>query len=169
MMKNMMWVGDTVNTKVYVFDISSTNDESKGKGKDKGKPVAVFEAPPMFAYHHINAYEDTDSAGDASIVLDFCGYESLEIANGDHGFALLHNVMDPSMRKLQCRDAKQYRLRLPMTVSDTHSHSHSGTSPVPSPVYVEPSVLVARDSSGRAQTFEMPRIDPRTRSKKHRY
>ena len=159
-MKNMMWVGDTVNTKIYVFDISHT-DENKGGGR----PVAVFEAPPMFAYHHINAYEDTNSAGDTSIVVDFSGYESLEVANGEHGFALLHNVKDANMRKLQCRDAQQYRFRLPMTASD----AHSATDTDPLPVFVKPYVLVARDSSGRDLTFELPRIDPRKKSKKHRY
>ncbi len=74
-MREMKWAADTVNTMIYVFDIRPS-----GPGPNKGSldPVAVYEAPPMFAYHHINAYEEVgrDAAGGETtrIVMDISGY-----------------------------------------------------------------------------------------------
>ena len=168
MMKNMKWMGDKgVNTKVYVFDIKDPSEDRK--------PLAVFEAPPMFAYHHINAYEDKRAAGtgtgtgtgtgggEVDVIVDFSGYETLDIANGDHGFALIHNIADPELRKLQCRDAKQYRLRLPLPAKETDGVTSRASLP-----FIRPSVLVAKDKQGRELTFELPRMDPRKKMMKHR-
>jgi Retinal pigment epithelial membrane protein len=161
MMKNMKWMGDKgVNTKVYVFDIK---DPSKNR-----QPLAVFEAPPMFAYHHINAYEDPRAkgtgTGDVDIVVDFSGYDTLDIANGDHCFALIHNIEDPELRKLQCRDARQYRLRLPLPPKQAPGVTLRASLP-----FIRPSILVAKDKEGRELTFELPRMDPRKKMMKHRY
>lgn len=154
MMRNMKWAGDTENTKVYIFDIKNPSSD--------GAPAAVFEAPPMFAYHFINAYEEPSSAGNGrfDIVVDFTGYDTLDILKGDNAYALLSNIMDPELRKLQTRDGRQYRLRLPMPPKGRRAPS--------TPVFVKHSVLVAKDKTGREFTYEMPRVSPKQKTFKHR-
>lgn len=153
MMRNMKWAGDKENTKVYVFDIKNPSID--------GSPAAVFEAPPMFAYHFINAYEEPSNNGNGAfdIVVDFGGYDTLDILKGDHAYALMNNIKDPERRKLQTRDARQYRLRLPMVPKWREPSS---------PVFVQHSVLVAKDKTGREFTYEMPRVSPKQKCLKHR-
>ena len=159
MMRNMVWDGDQgVNTKIHVFDIKS-KDLRKG-------PVATFEAPPMFAYHHVNAYEiatlnaDGSEGNGVEIVLDVSGYDTPDIVNGEHPFALISNVKDPALRKKQTRDARWYRFRLPMETSTTTNAA---------PLFVSPSILRAVDKDGKVLTSELVRMDPRRKFKKHRY
>jgi Retinal pigment epithelial membrane protein len=154
MMRNMKWAGDTENTKVYIFDIKNPSSD--------GAPAAVFEAPPMFAYHFINAYEEPSSTGNGKfdIVVDFAGYDTLDILKGDHAYALLSNIMDPELRKLQARDGRHYRLRLPMPPK--------GSKAPTAPVFVKHSILVAKDKTGREFTYEMPRVSPKQKTFKHR-
>ena len=90
-MRDMMWAADAgVKTMIYVFDIRSVGADNDAYGAkagadqtDKG-PVAVFEAPAMFAYHHINAYEEVvrDEAGAETthIVMDISGYDTVRTA-----------------------------------------------------------------------------------------
>lgn len=91
------WMGDSgVNTKIFVFDISSQRSLTESKG-----PIAEFEAPPIFAYHHVNAYREGEG-----FVVDVTGYSSPGIINGDHGFAYIPNMRDPALRVRQEKDGQ---------------------------------------------------------------
>jgi hypothetical protein len=116
-MRNMVWEGDTKNTTIYVFDIekSRTNEEVSVT-----PPVAVFETEPLFAYHHVNAYEtqetgtggtgvgaeaggtggthtgETHTGGtETHIVLDVLAYKNADIVNhGEAAYAYIDTMMD---------------------------------------------------------------------------
>jgi carotenoid cleavage dioxygenase-like enzyme len=89
-------VSKPASTKIYVFD----------KYSESIDPIATFEAPPIFAYHHVNAYEEkskTDSKDVFNIVMDITGYNNAKIVNGEHGFALISNMKEPSLRQKQVK------------------------------------------------------------------
>lgn len=149
-MSQMRWTGasddpDLKYTKIYVFDIENTTSL---------EPCRVFTAPPLFAYHHINAYEREDG-----IVVDICTYDSPRIANGEFGYAYLANVKDPERRKRQEREGQVYRFHLPILPAD----SSEGSS------HVLPQILPARDAQGIVYTSEFPRINPRYKMKPYRF
>ena len=65
-----------------------------------------FEAPAMFAYHHVNAFEDNEAG---QIVLDITGYDTPDIATSAHAFAYIHNMLDRAAREKQVKDGRCYR------------------------------------------------------------
>ena len=131
-------------TKIYVFDLLN----AQNGGAD---PLATFDAPAMFSYHHINAFES--AKGD--IVMDVSGYRDPAIINGQHGFAYLANVKSAELRKKQERDAKWMRFVLPV------SSQLSGR--------VQPRELRACDELGQHYTAELVTINPLYARKQHRY
>ena len=73
---------------------------------EKKGPVRTFEAPAMFAYHHVNAYEDNEAG---QIVVDITGYDNADIATSKHAFAYIHNMLDSAEREKQVKDGRCYR------------------------------------------------------------
>lgn len=166
-LSQLKWSGDAGNpTRIYVFDVGQFDDvptETRGtmKETDPKSPIAVFEAPGIFAYHHINAYEEAASDGRTEIVMDVTGYADAKIVNGAHGFAYLHNVKDPELRKLQERDGTCYRFRLPMPSKKW--------SPDDLPIKIDVTKLLARDQNGKVYTSELVRINSKFEGKPYRY
>ena len=148
-MRNMKWMGDEgINTKIYVWDINNDNNNKK-------TPMVSYEAPPMFAYHHINAYESKDNNGNNQLIVDISGYQRPDIANSEHAFALIHNMMNPSLRKQQVRDARYYRYTLPLSSRTVLS--------------INPIQLPAQSVVGTHHTAELCTINPLYRGKRYRY
>ena len=58
MISNMKEWHPEEGTKIYVFNLNVHDT----------KPIRQYTAPPLFAYHHINAYETKDE-----IVMDVTG------------------------------------------------------------------------------------------------
>jgi len=90
------------SSKIHVFSLASETPM---------EPVATFETQPFFAYHHVNAYEDSSSN---SIVLDILAYENGDIANSAHGFLYMNNMQTKSDRVQQVRESNIWRFHLPM-------------------------------------------------------
>jgi carotenoid cleavage dioxygenase-like enzyme len=96
-LSQMKWEGATTNTTIYIFDL-----ENHKKGQLS--PVQVFEAPPMFLYHHVNAYEEEPLSGSTDVtrvVLDVTGYDRPDMLNGPHGFAYIENMKHRDQREQQ--------------------------------------------------------------------
>jgi len=103
---NLEWAPkEQPDTRIYVFDLQKPAGED---GSPPG-PVASFTAPPLFAYHHINSWEEADGG----ITFDVSGYSTPGIVNGEHAFAYLANVRDKEKRRLQESDAAFYRFNIP--------------------------------------------------------
>jgi len=90
---------DSLFTEVYLFDL---NEE---------KPVEKFEAPPLFAYHHANSYEDKDG----KVVLDLIAYETADVVTGEHGFLYLENMQKESGRLQQEREGAVWRFKMDLS------------------------------------------------------
>ena len=117
-------------------------------------PIRRFKAPPLFAYHHINAYENEND----DIVFDVTGYDTPDIINGENAFAYIPNILDPSKRQKQARDGRTYRFRLPMI-------SSKGVDPI----HLEPIVLNTFDSKEKLYTNELLVINENFRRRKYQY
>lgn len=76
----------TKSTKIFVFDIKKFDQFSVHDKliATELQPIASFEAPAMFAYHHINSFEVYDTENNIDkITFDVTGYKSGKIANGE--------------------------------------------------------------------------------------
>jgi len=105
-LSNLEWAPkEQPDTRIYVFDLLKPGSD----GSLPAGPVASFTAPPLFAYHHINSWEEADGG----ITFDVSGYSTPGIVNGEHAFAYLANVRDKEKRRLQERDAAFYRFNIP--------------------------------------------------------
>lgn len=134
-------------TRIFVFDLNKSGSSP---------PVAQYRAPPMFAYHHINAFETRN--GD--LVIDVSGYTDAKIVNGDHGFAYLDKCKDAAQRALQEKDAKWFRYELPLSRWD-HNTDNSQ--------FVTPRELPAVDQNGQTYTSELVTINPLYARKEFRF
>ena len=85
--EGLKWMADELATQVYVFDLSTPNTE----------PVATYNLPPLFTYHHVNAFDRPDGG----VTVDVCGYSSPDIITGAHAFCYLSNMQDPATRSKQ--------------------------------------------------------------------
>lgn len=164
------WKGNKgVGTKIYVFNKEPELRASSSSASSKA-PIASFEAPPLFAYHHINAYEDVTDDGNSQIVMDVTGYDTPEIISGPHAFAYIHNVKNATKRRLQARDGSCYRYRLPIPVKQEFSSDIGARlKKIASEMAVRPNVLVGVDMSGMLLTSELVRINPNHAGKKYRF
>ena len=77
----------TIPTQICMFDIEG------------GEPVRTFEAPALWTFHHVNAFEDEFGA----VVLDLIAYETAAIANGPHGYLYMDNMADAATRNMEER------------------------------------------------------------------
>lgn len=153
------WEGDKgANTKIFVFDI-----ENAEKMQDIG-PIVKFEAPPMFAYHHVNAYtERSDSeTGVDTVVIDITGYQSPGIINGAHGFAYISNMRDPEKRKKQERDGQLFRYRLPISTRRSQQRHQQNA-------FITPTLMPIMDKRGYFYGGEMVRVDDGKKGMKCRF
>lgn len=153
-MPQLIWKGDEEPTRIFVYDIGKFDD---GKSSENIQPIAEFEAPAAFAYHHINAYEEEDATtGTTEIIFDVTGYENAKIANGEYGYLYLENIKDPEKRKLEERDGTCYRYRLPINQSVTKQKVH-------------PTILKAIGSNGLHYTSDLVRMNPNYETKPYRF
>ena len=125
-------------TQIYVFDLNKkkiTFDPLTGTSDN----VYQFQTSPMWAYHHINAFEK-----DNTIVVDVNGYETPDIVTADNGFAYIQNVKDRNKRINQVRDGNWFRILIPMQKNGT---------------FIEYSRLPAIDKNGKSYTAELLRTN----------
>ena len=123
-------------------------------------PVARYDAPPLWAYHHVNAYEEDAAGGGRQIVVDVTGYDSPDIITGPHAYAYTRNMEDPVERRKQAQDGSCYRFKLPLSGDNLDGNTA---------VYVQPDLLVGVDDRGLRLTSEMVRINPDYAGKKYRF
>lgn len=148
---SLKWHGDKANATLYVF---SLDDDGQTK------PLATYEAPPLFSYHHINAYEDSDG----SIVMDLCGYPDAQVLSATGGFGYIGTLQDPEARQKLKVDATIYRYRLPKP-----SRSGSRERQLGGAVdgFVVPAFVKGIDPAGGVNSIELPRINERLRGRKY--
>lgn len=127
------------STRICLFDIHEK------------KPVQVFHAPPLWSFHHVNAYEDED----CRVVLDLIAYDTPGIANGPHGYLYMENMRNASSRLNQEREGQVWRF-----VLDPSS---------PSPT-VEPERKVMLDPTTQEEvTMELTSVAPEVLGRPYRF
>ena len=141
-LRELQWKGTEEPTKIYVF-----NKNCIGQ-----KPLYEFESQALFAYHHINAYEE-----DKKIIMDVTAYENNAIASGEHAFLYISNVGDEALRKKQEKDGRWYRFVLPLDEK---------SSP---PIKIQAKQLKAIAKDGLEYGGELVRINDEYKSKSYRY
>jgi beta,beta-carotene 9',10'-dioxygenase len=148
MLPQMIWDGDKTPTKIFVFDLKKTN----------GAPIAMYEAPGIFAYHHINAQENVDNEGCHTISVDVIGYRTPAIVNGENGFAYVERMRDPETRKLVEHEGEFIRFNLPL---------HTEAAVTPLKVGMESHLTL---NTNKQQLFiELPVTNPRYRGIPYKY
>ena len=73
---------------MVIFDLASPTTT---------EPAATYRLPPLFTYHHVNAFDRPDGG----VTVDVCGYTSPDIITGQHAFCYLSNMHLPTSRGLQ--------------------------------------------------------------------
>jgi carotenoid cleavage dioxygenase-like enzyme len=107
MMSKLQW-DPSKKTEMYVFDLQHfdpTKNAYDNAYRGPAEPIAHFRAPPVFAYHFVNGFEEANEKGNKEIVFDLVAYDNANIANGKHAFAYLDNVLD-KVCGYPCFDAK---------------------------------------------------------------
>eukprot|EP01035_Chromulina_nebulosa_P018443 gene18443-24150_t len=157
-MSQMIWKGNAgVPTKIYVFDVKKfDNIDRNDINSLDSEAIAYYEAPPMFSYHHFNAYEENNN-----IIVDLSGYDNADIVNSKHGFLYFENMKNPELRKLEEREGRCYRYTLPLPNKESINSNN--------PIKVSPQILSAIDVNGNEYTLDLMRINPNFSTKKHRY
>jgi hypothetical protein len=79
-----------VCTQVFVFDLAAAPSGSTD-------PIATYELPPLFTYHHINAFDRADGG----VTVDVCGYATPDIITGAHAFCYVPNMQHATLRRKQ--------------------------------------------------------------------
>ena len=145
-----------------MFDLHAVEKAYQSNQAPDLGPVATYEGPAQFAYHHVNAFVRLSSdAGNDELVVDLTAYNTPDIISGEGAFAYIPVVRDPSLRrKIMSRAGETYRYRLPLPMQGTRQ---------PSPVRVTPKRLVAVDRNGNEYDGELHRINPRNEGVKYRY
>ncbi|KAK5266751.1 hypothetical protein LTR99_007363 [Exophiala xenobiotica] len=136
------------------FVIDKRPVEEGGKGL-----VAKYESAPFFCFHTINAYEEPSNLEDGSIdiVADLAAYEDMDVL---HRFYLDNLISDSPkaaeyMKSLDPAVRPNYRrYRLPLVSAGTAHKS---------------STAVLEYESSKADALELPTINPRMVTQKHRY
>jgi len=118
------------------------------------EPIATFETQAFFAYHHVNAYDDSNS-----IVLDILAYENGDIANNLHGFLYMDNMNNKDDRIKQVREANVWRFHLPMNSPNNRFVIPKKTS----------FTLLDPDGDNFSFGFELATVSPRVQGRYYRY
>lgn len=165
-LSQLEWRGkeDGGHTIIHVFDLDSVSAAyQQGRPTPDLSPVASYEGPPQFAYHHVNAFVKDDESN--QLVIDLSAYNSPEIINGEGGFAYVEVVKDAQRRREKmAKAAETYRYTLPLPAPGTRMHC-SGSGPMK----VEPELLAAVDEGGKWYDSELLRINPARLGKPYRY
>jgi len=140
-----------LNTRVFVFDLSSAGTEAE----------AAHEVSPLFVYHHINAFDREDGG----VTVDLCGYATAEIVTGDNGFLSLPRMKEQRLRRLQTRDGELWRLELPNAASSSSKATLQRVKLTRAGQTVESS-SVASDSD---PSFELPRVSPAVKGRPYSF
>jgi|MDTB01.2.fsa_nt_gb torulene dioxygenase len=149
-------------TTLYVFDLHAVEKANQSGNTPDLSPIATFEGPAQFAYHHVNAFVRPGNAdGKEELVLDLTAYNTPDIISGEGAFAYIPVVRNPALRRrVMSRAGETYRYSLPLPEPGMRQTS---------PVRVTPKRLAAVDSSGNDYDGELHRINPRNAGKKYRY
>ena len=89
------------------------------------------------------------------MIVDVSGYQRQDFITGEHAFASIHKMINPTLRKKQARDARYYRYTLPLSS--------------PSVLTINPTQLPAQSVTGSRHTAELCTINPNYRGKRYRY
>ena len=126
------------------FDATSTTKIICFPKNEINRDPIMFETQAFFSYHHVNAFEHHDSS---SVILDILAYEDGSMANSQHGFLYLKNLMSDETRKKQIREGNVWRFHLDVAESRTRM--------------VTPEKKVLTDSkTGMSFGFELPTVSP---------
>lgn len=147
----MTWDGSRPTT---WFVVDKRPPEEGGKGV-----VAKFESEPFFSFHTINAYEDRSSAQDGTvdIVADIAAYENIDCIS--HFY--LDNLISDSPAAKAYGDSSN--------TSAQPNYRRFRLPSVPSTPTKKTLKAVAEYTSSKADTPELPTLNPRVVTKKHRY
>ena len=74
-------------TRIHIFDL------------DGEKLMQTFEAPPCWAYHHVNAYEDG-----FNVILEIIAYNDAAMINGPHAYLYIENMKSEKNRMKQAME-----------------------------------------------------------------
>lgn len=146
----MVWDGKTPTT-WFVIDKKPTEEGGKGV-------VAKYTSDAFYAFHSINAYEEPSiTKQSVDIVADVVAYDNMDVL---HRFYLDNLLSD-------LPKAQAYTDSLPAGARPSYRRYRLPL--VPSTSTVETSKAVLEHSSNLADAFELPIINPRVVTKKHRY
>ncbi|KAJ9616761.1 hypothetical protein H2200_000480 [Cladophialophora chaetospira] len=147
----MAWDGKQ-STTWFVIDKKSPAEGGKGV-------VAKYTSDPFFCFHTINAYEEpsTTQEGGIDIICDLAAYENMDVL---HHFYLDNITSDSS----KAHTAKQ---AMPSTAVPTYRRYRLPA--IPSTPQTSPSKAVLAFESPKTDAFELPIINSRFVTKKHRF
>ena len=132
------WKKHSNDTQIYVIDLNKKASFDKKTGASDN--VIQYNTKAMWAYHHINAFEE-----DNTITIDVNGYENADIVTAENGFLYIPNAVDPVKRKNAVRDGNWFRIKVPMS-------SSAGS-------FVNFTQLPAIDKHGKTYTAELIRTN----------
>lgn len=144
-MPQLTWEGNQRGTKIHVFSLA---------GKSDKLPLASYESAPLWAYHHVNAYEEG-----TEVVMDVCAYSTPGIVSGQHAFLYIPNILDREKLAKQERAGIVHRWRLPLPGSGGY---RSGGM-------VYPEVLRATDEKGQQYESDLVTFYEGLRGRHYQY
>ncbi|KAL5114330.1 hypothetical protein ACEQ8H_007766 [Pleosporales sp. CAS-2024a] len=129
-------------------------DRKNGKGV-----VATYESDPFFCFHSINAWEEPNSTDPSKtdIITELCMFENTDVVERFYYDNLISSIANPKYagkKRLSCLPM-QAQFRLASIESAT-----SGSIPMPAKLLFQ---------ADKSQSFELPTINPRYLTKRHRY
>ena len=128
----------SVNTRIHIFDLNGE------------KPIQTFEAPPCWAYHHVNAYEDG-----SNVILDIIAYTDAANSNGPHAYLYMENMKTEENRMKQTMEGTLWRFAM-----DLESDSRK----------VEPEKnIVHNEETNLPTVMELICVSPECLGKPYRY
>ncbi|KIW18909.1 hypothetical protein PV08_03198 [Exophiala spinifera] len=136
----------------FVVDKRTTPEGGKGL-------IAKYESAPFFCFHTINAYEQPSALEDGSvdIVADLAAYENMDLLYRFY----LDNLISDSPK------ASTYMKSLDPAVRPNYRRFRLASIPVDKDL--KPRKAILEYESSKEDAFELPTINSRKVTKKHRY
>ena len=150
----MVWE-DKQPTRWFVVDKRPTEEGGKGL-------VATYTSEAFYCFHTINAYEEPSKSnkGSVDIVADLAAYENMDVL---HRFYLDNLISD-------LPKAHAYTDSLSPSARPSYRRYRLPSIPLlSSSLKPESSKAVLEHSSNKADAFELPIVNPKVVTKKHRY
>jgi len=116
------------------------------------EPIRTYLAPPMFAYHHVNAFEDGSSG---NVVLDLLAYSDASNLNSPNGYLYMDNMKTQERRLKQVQEGQVWRLVMDL------NKPHTSITP-------EKRVVVD-EKTNLPWSLELPTVAPHVLGKPYRY